>query len=483
MTSLRARMLVVIVATIILCWIGAAAVLVTYFTHNLGSPWDSKLQAFATKIMLVLPATRPLTFSQPRGLELRSNALPEATELAFQIWSGNELRVRTPGAPASPLRPDFRDGFASVVVEDQRWRVYSASDKAGRIFVQVGNLHSVIDDELRNEAFVALAINTLLLALVGALLWYAVRRWLRPIVAVEKALRSRKKFDLTPLPSSQLPLELRPLGESFNFLLEQLDEAVRSERRFIGDAAHELRTPLSALQAQAEIALRAATVAEKDVALVKLLAVARRSARLSEQMLDLARLDAGARASHQTHADLSELIVHVVQELEVYAQREARSIVLATTPCLIECDVDEIGILLRNLLDNALRYTHTGGRVRIGCWQVGAPGDRRVCLEVADDGPGVPEAQRRAIFNRFHRVAGSVGRGSGIGLSLVARIAHLHGATIETALGLDARGFCVRVLFPLLAHGAATHASMPQENDIEEGSEAENSSAGLHRRS
>jgi signal transduction histidine kinase len=248
-----------------------------------------------------------------------------------------------------------------------------------------------------------------------------------------------------------LPSEIRPLVESFNHLLDQLDQAMQGERRFIGDAAHELRTPLSALQAQAQVALRAATLADKDAALVKLLAVAERSTRLSDQLLDLARMDAGVHAPQKSAADLSELITHVSQEFDMQAQQQRRGIILALTPCPIECDVDEIGILLRNLLDNALRYTPEGGRVKISCGYSEEAGKRHVCLEVADDGPGVPEAEQQAIFRRFHRIAGKGGRGSGIGLSLVAGIAQLHEAAIQTGTGLDGKGLSVRILFPLPA--------------------------------
>ena len=141
------------------------------------------------------------------------------------------------------------------------------------------------------------------------------------------------------------------------------------------------------------------------------------------------------------------------------AQQQRRAIILALTPCPIECDVDEIGILLRNLLDNALRYTSEGGRVKLSCGYRSDDGRERVCLEVADDGPGVPESEHEAIFRRFHRAAGNGGRGSGIGLSLVAGIAQLHEAAIATGTGLDGKGFSVRVLFPLPAGGSGAGGS------------------------
>ncbi|HSI60727.1 MAG TPA: ATP-binding protein [Ideonella sp.] len=448
--SLQARMLCAFGLTIVLCWLIALSVLVAYLSQSQSSVWDSKLRSFATRILLAIPAGSELDDVSAGGLQLRPGALVEGDALAFQVWAQNRevLAVHTPGAPATPLRPDFGEGFSSTVVGGQAWRVYSISDSTGSVYVQVGNLRSVVDAELQRKALVAMAISTLPLALMALVMWRVVRRALKPVAAVEAALRGRRSFDLTPLQAAPLPTELRPLVEAFNHLLGQLDQAVQSERRFIGDAAHELRTPLSALQAQAEVALRAETLAGKDTALVKLLAVAQRSTRLSEQLLDLARLDAGVHAPQRALADLSELILHVTCEFEVSAEQRRRRIFLATTPCHIECDIDEIGILLRNLIDNALRYTHEGGQVQVRCEPVMEAGRPWVCLEVADDGPGVPVAEQEAIFKRFHRVAGSGERGSGIGLSLVAGIAGLHGARIATGPGLDERGLGVRVMFP-----------------------------------
>jgi signal transduction histidine kinase len=428
--SLKGRVLLVLGITIMLCWAGALTVLVVYTLRGQSSHWDSKLQAIGTKILMSIPSGRHLKPSFGHSLQLRDDSIPRDVNLTFQVWTERKnLIVRAPDSPPTPLLPAFTDGFTSATINGERWRVFAVSDSTGEVSVQVAMRHSVIDEEIRHKTFGALGFVTALLGVAGLLMWFAMGKSLQPLTAIQAAVRRRRKFDLTPLPVAQLPSEIRPLVESFNHLLDQLDQAMQGERRFIGDAAHELRTPLSALQAQAQVALRAATLEAKDAALVKLLAVAERSTRLSDQLLDLARMDAGVHAPQKSAADLSELI----------------------TPCPIECDVDEIGILLRNLLDNALRYTAEGGRVKISCGYREEAGTRRVCLEVADDGPGVPEAEQQAIFRRFHRIAGNGGRGSGIGLSLVAGIAQLHEAAIQTGTGLDGRGFSVRILFPLPA--------------------------------
>lgn len=437
--------------SIALAWGVALTTMFVYTAHSQHSIEDKVLKSVAIQILLAIPDANGLKMPGP-GLQLSDDVLPDAEPLTFQVWAGKDrLVASTPDAPKTPLRRDFVEGFTDSTIAGDVRRVFSISDRSGRIYVQVGRLRSVIDQHLYREALIALGLSTLLLALAGLLMWHAVRKSLQPIVAIENAARNRRKFDLAPLPVTGLPTEVRPLVESFNHLMDQLDQAVQGERRFIDDAAHELRTPLSALYGQAEVALRASTLTAKDAALFKLLAVIERSTRLSEQLLDLARLDAGTHAPLRDWCSLDEIVVHIASEFDVAAQKSSRTIQLVTEPCGIQCDVDEIGILLRNLVDNALRYTSAGGQIRISCGQLARGQERKVFLEVADDGPGVPEEEQTAIFNRFHRVPGSGTRGSGIGLSLVAKIARLHDANIETCNGTGDRGFCVRIVFPAAA--------------------------------
>lgn len=433
--------------SIALLWAVALAVMYAYTAQSQTSIRDGRLQSFAVQILASIPARSRLKMDGP-GLQLRDDAFPDVEHLTFQVWAGRKrLVVSTPGAPRTPLRPDFVDGATDSIVSGSTWRVFSVSDRSGKIHVQVGSPRSAVDGEVRYKALVSLGVFTILLAMVGVLMWFAVRKTLQPVVTIAQAVRDRQKFDLAPLPVGDVPTEIRPLVESFNHLMERLDQAVQGERRFIGDAAHELRTPLSALYGQTQVALQASTMSDKDAALVKLLAVAERSTRLSEQLLDRARLDAGMHAPLRGWYDLDEIVVHIASEFDVAAQKARRTIQLATEPCAIQCDVDEIGILLRNLVDNALRYTSVGGQIRIACGHRTTGLERKVFLEVSDDGPGVPEDQQASIFNRFHRLPGSGTRGIGIGLSLVASIARLHDAEIETCNGMGDRGLCVRILF------------------------------------
>jgi signal transduction histidine kinase len=450
--SINAQLILAIIGVTALFWLIVVAVVLTKTSINRSSTWDERLEAITTQLLVTIPADSHFDEREGPGLTLPRSLDALRGPLVFQIWiDRSRLLANTPGGPETPLRSDFADGPVSTRVEGKKWRVYSASDSTGRVTVQVGNLQSVVDADFRNKAADEVIQTTILLMIVGVIMWIVTLGALKPVRALGAAMHRRPRFDFTPLPLEGLPRELHPLVESFNHLLHQLDEAIEGERRFIGDAAHELRTPLSTLQGQAEIALRETNPHEKDAALRKLLVVAQRSTRLSEQLLDLARINAGAKAPKHAPADLSKLVQHVAQEYEVYASQNQRSLFLDVSSCSILCDIDEIGILLRNLLHNAMRYTAEGGNILVRCGYVPvaqAAEASSVFLEVADNGPGVPAAEHDAIFERFHRVASTPVRGSGIGLSLVAGIAKVHNATIHTGTGLENRGLMVRVVFP-----------------------------------
>jgi signal transduction histidine kinase len=294
--------------------------------------------------------------------------------------------------------------------------------------------------------------GTVAVLLLSAAMWRLITWSLAPLINVEQAIALRQPDDATPLPTGELPCEVRPLVESFNRLLERFDQARQAERRFISDATHELRTPLAAISAHAQLALRATAPEDTRAALLRLTAVIDRSARLAEQLLDLANLEASARANARDPLALDELVALVVRDFEAIASLKGQSLRLEAEPCQVVGDVDELGILMRNLIDNALRYGGAGVHIVIRCGPLdtaeAVQSQSGALLEVVDDGPGVAAPERARIFDRFYRVAGNGERGSGIGLALVSRIADIHGATIEAGPGLDGAGLRVAVTFP-----------------------------------
>lgn len=458
--SLRVRMVVALLGAIFCVW-GLGLCWMAYYIHGSEAGWmDRMLRGTASQIVQSLPAdVGELTSRTQERLRVLEDTGEE--KLSFQVWvGGTRLLFRSPEAPAHPLKADFRDGFEAGVVDGQPWRVFAVSDSTGRVQVQVGRSHQQLARDLRlwiGKSLVTAGVVFLLLAFA---LGWVVCRLTQGVTKLRASVAQRHGLDLTPLPVHDLPSEVRPLVETFNDLLAHLATAMETEKRFISDAAHELRTPLAALLAQAQLALNTRDPVEARQALETLIEGVRRSSRLSEQLLDLARVESTS-VQCMTEVELYEPVAWIVHDFEAAAANKQLRVALRLAPCTVRGNFDALGILVRNLVDNAVRYTPPGGRVEVSCeWQPGDDRDR-VTLCVADSGPGVPPDERERVFDRFYRVPGTAHGGSGIGLSLVARIARMHGAEIELDEGLDGRGLRVRVHFP--SHGDPTPTSEPMD--------------------
>jgi len=205
---------------------------------------------------------------------------------------------------------------------------------------------------------------------------------------------------------------------------------------------------------QAENALRSDDLDEIRANVRQIFEATQRSARMSEQLLDMARMESAGLLDAAVRIDLAAVGAAVARDYEARAEQRGQILQTELDPGLVRGHLDSLGILLRNLLDNAVRYSGPGGRIVLRCDHDDMSND--VVLAVLDDGPGVPEASRPRILDRFYRAPDAVGHGSGIGLSLVARIARLHGATVEVGAGLDGKGLGVTVRFP-----AANDVSRP----------------------
>ncbi|MBO1110708.1 sensor histidine kinase [Bordetella petrii] len=445
MPSLKRRLLLGLLLALAVNWASWFA----WFAYEQGRTqtgvWDQKLHEVANVAMRSLPlslteAKGPIGFEPDDGGKMSFD-----TQINFQIWTrdGSRQLARSPGAPAKPLNDRFENGYADVTVNGQPWRMYASSDVDNRIQIQVGIALADRRAEFRDWLWQGLKASALLFLLLTLTLHFVVNRTLARLDGLRAALLSRDPFDLAPLPHEGMPAELQPLIVSVNRLLARLETAMNRERRFIADAAHELRTPLAALTTHAELARDASESGSRQLALDGLLAVARRATRLSEQLLDQARLDAIERCP-ATPVDLAALISMCVRDYESAARGKRQRIILDTQACVVNGDIDAIGILVSNLMDNAVRYTPEGGCIEVRC--APAPGGGAL-LSVADSGPGVPQAEWPRLFERFYRSRGASGgpRGSGIGLALVAQIARLHGGTAWCTAGLDGRGLGVSV--------------------------------------
>lgn len=451
--SLRVRLLKNLMLAIVLVWASWFGCQALQMARTQNGHWDTMMRAIGQQILRSVPPNLTV-FTAQAGMRLPPDITAMPEHLSYQIWHRDGHAVlRSVDAPAEPftaLNFDRTDWLGQSEAGGKVWRVYTITDSTGDVQVQVAKCQELLDAELALWRNGSALIAFLLIALLGTVSWLTICWTMRPVHRVRDALSQRKPLDLHPVPAAELPQELRPLVEGFNAVLAQLDSALRAERQFLADAAHELRTPLAVLTAQAKLVQDAQTLDDSRAAVAPLVCGIERASRLTGQLLDSARLDASTTPDLRSAAPLHEVVSLVAHDFAGDARQRRQRLVLDTEPCALPVCVDTIGVLMRNLIDNALRYSGDGARVQVLCRRVQEDGVWFVQLGVRDDGPGVPPSERARIFDRFYRVPGNTARGSGIGLSLVARIAELHGARIDTGDGLDGRGF--GVMFTFLRH-------------------------------
>lgn len=290
-----------------------------------------------------------------------------------------------------------------------------------------------------------------LVLFVAALLLFALRRGLAPLDAAARDIAARTAASLSPVQTDGVPAEILPLVGSINGLMARLAQAMNRQRRFLADAAHELRTPVTALRLQLQLLRQARNDIDRTEAMDELQAGIDRSQRLIEKLLQLARAEPDVVARRHEAVDLAELARSVVARMNKKADQQQLDLgAVAKTGLVVEGDPEQLAVLLDNLVENALRYTPAGGAIDVMAEVLdGVP-----TLRVIDTGPGVPEAERERVFGRFYRgcdaarLARDAG-GSGLGLSIVRAIAELHGVlvTLHDGAGAGGGGLEVRVAF------------------------------------
>ena len=367
---------------------------------------------------------------------------------------GEHLIAGTAKLPAPPelLRPGEHT-FYDAKLEGERVRVAARAvevDNAGTAIVEVAET-LIKRDKLVLELLFASAVPQILIAFAAVvLLWLGIGQGLRPLARLRGEIAARSPRDLRAVPEQDKPEEVRSLVGALNQLLSRLNAAIASQQRFIANAAHQLRTPLAGLKTHAELARREPSTAELRSLLDMIAGETQRTSHLVNQLLTLARAEPGEAPGHQP-VNLHEIVGRDVRD---WVQRAlAKNIDLGFE---LE-DAWTLGepLLLRelaaNLLDNALAYTQAGGRVTVRC----GVRNGESALEVEDNGPGIPEAEREKVFERFYRVATTGGEGCGLGLSIVSEIAGRHNARVELAQPEAGPGTLIRVAFPKLAAQAA----------------------------
>lgn len=278
---------------------------------------------------------------------------------------------------------------------------------------------------------------------------FALRRSLRPLDKAARDVAARSAVSLAPMPTEAVPAEVSPLVRAINSLMSKLAESMSLQRRFLADAAHELRTPVTALRLQVQLLKRAQDEQSRQEAVAELEYGIARSVHLVEQLLQVARSGPDGQPARVESVELGELVRSVVGRMSVKADHKHIDLGAETGEELrIDGDPQSLLVLLNNLVENALRYTRAGGTVDVGA----ARRNGHAVLYVVDNGPGIPEAERARVFDRFYRGAdrtaeGSDAGGSGLGLAIVKAIAQRHGAQVSLHTPASGQGLEVRVVF------------------------------------
>lgn len=370
-------------------------------------------------------------------------------EVGFQVAdSSGALLVETQNLTGFPWPKIQEAGFHDVSALGERWRTYAMTNADNGDVIRVAERYDSrgeIAGTLRLDALSLLIALPLLALLVG----WAVQRGLGPLQRLAEKLSGRSPGSREPIRLDAAPLELQPVLAALNDLLDRSEDALEREHQFAADVAHELRTPL----AGAMMHLQNANTRDVSPQLAQSLASVRsgleKLARRIEQLLALARLEAGAASGEQTSVDLAILAADILDELTPLLESRDADVSLTCDPAqggfMIQGHVAALGALLRNLVENALRHSPVRAMIEIRLSR--NPG--HIDLDVIDSGPGIPEPRRKAVFARFHREPDSrQPSGHGLGLSIVLRAAELHEAHVELLDAPNGQGLRVKVSFP-----------------------------------
>ena len=447
LSSLQARLLGLLLTVISMVWVAAAALTWLNASHEL----DQLLDAHLTQSAALLVAQQ--TWHGPDiGKHISDDERPDglsphkyASRVAFQVFHEGRLTLRSANVSEQPLSTDTR-GFDTVTLADgQRWRVFGAQGNEGDVQVFVA-------EQMRSRSAILWAMlqSVLMpllyaLPLLGLLGWLAVRQGLKPLRSLSHALTRRHPQAIEPLMIRNMPTEMVPVVQSLNALFERIGHMIEAERRFTADAAHELRTPIAAIRTQAQVALGAGgDETQRHLALQHTLEGCDRATHLVAQLLTLSRLEAAGADAHGLRVDVGSIAQRVAAQLAPGALTRAQILTLeASQACPIVADDALTGVLVRNLLDNALRYSPDGATITLQVHRK----DDKVTLQVDDSGPGLADADMTRLGERFYRALGTQQGGSGLGWSIVRRIAEVYRAQVSVSRS-DLGGLCVRVVWP-----------------------------------
>ena len=435
--SLRGRLLWFLLAAISIAAVAQASIAYRTALANADQIFDYHMQQMA----LALRSSAPLSNAEvTAGIEAEA----ENTELMVQVWTPDGVQVfRTTSSARLPQHAVL--GFSNVNENNTTYRVFSIQTPTQTL--QVAQDMAVRRNMASNMALRTVGPIAIMMPILMLVVWWVVSGSLEPVARVRSQVAARQADDLSPVSEAGLPDEVLPLVQELNLLFGRVKTAFDAQQHFVADAAHELRTPLAALKLQALSLERADSLEARQLAIGRLTAGIERATRLVEQLLVLARQEASAASGARTEkVDLSDLARRTVADMAAAAQAKGIDLGLQRADAgAVNGQSDALTIMLRNLVDNALKYTPGGGTVDVEV----CAGAKGVMVCVEDSGPGIPAEERERVFDRFYRIAGSEAAGSGLGLAIIKAIAERHGGTLALAQSARLGGLRVVVELPL----------------------------------
>jgi two-component system, OmpR family, sensor histidine kinase QseC len=450
--SLQKRLLALVVGVVVLVWL--AAMVTTWFDarHELDELLDSHLAQAAS----LLVAQQGGGIQDERAVD--APALHRyAPKVAFQVFHEGRLVLRSANAPARPMiaiGDSAETGFQTTRIDGRTWRVFAAhgAERDVRVYVgeELGSRASILWAVLRSMLWPMLVALPLLALTVA----WAIHSGVTPLRKLGGTLAARRPDNLKPVEVESAPAEMAPLIDALNSLFARIASLLDSERRFTADAAHELRTPIAAIQAQAQVAMAETGDGLRRHALQATLEGCDRATRVVEQLLTLSRLEADVQLPQQS-VDLAQVAQRVLADLAPKAIGKRQSLELhGSSECWVRGDETLLRVLVRNLVDNAVRYAGPLAQIHVRLER----DPERVTLHVEDSGPGLPDADMHRLGERFFRKPGAQESGSGLGWSIVRRIAGAHGARIVVRRSSRLGGLAVDVGFAAALHSATATA-------------------------
>jgi signal transduction histidine kinase len=447
--SLVGRLTLVQLTVFAALWLVIIALVVTSMYRSDQGDIQVELGAVAGSLAALAPADTDIAQVERIGREFaaitrqRSDPTMKAEEFAYQIWSADgRLLVRSvesdlPAMPPGPQQP----GASSI---GAAWYLRGEWNRERTVYAVAATRVGYYQRRVLGTVGGLVGLWLAMAALFAAAFWASFRVVIRPLRELAQRIAARPNDDLSPIDESVAYSEVRPLLAALNHKLARIRALLDSERQFFADAAHELRTPLSVIGAQAHVLAHETELDERLKALRQIEGGIERGAHAVSKLLLLGRLEGAAGPERATH-DLGAIAAAAVAALQARAATGKQSLLLVCAePVMVECDAAQIAALLDNLIDNALRYCPAAAAVEVSVAVESA--DTVLC--VRDNGPGIAAADRERAFDRFQRLGATDTTGSGLGLAIARRIADLHGASITLGEGLDSRGLSVEVRFP-----------------------------------